>query len=156
MSDALRGLPNSTTKPAARFALLVGVLMATSSCAVTQHTNATDMQCPDAPKCVSSEESASQFIEPFTFNDQPQQAMARLKAAVLNEENVTITKETATELYAEASSSLFGFVDDMKFVLVPTEGKIQVRSSARTGFSDLGVNRRRVEQIRAAFNGSAP
>lgn len=140
-----------------KFALIAGVLLTTTSCAITQHTDPANMKCPDAPKCVSSEEpNSSQFIEPLTFADQPDQAMARLKVAVLSEENTTITKEEPTSLYAEVRSQLFGFVDDMKFVLVPTQGKIQVRSSARTGYSDFGVNRRRVERIRELFNASTP
>ena len=135
-----------------RFTLLACIVMAASSCAVGQHADANDMQCPGSPKCVSSEETgSSQFIEPFVFDDQPDQAMARLKSAVLSEEGVTITKEQGNTLYAEARSDLFGFVDDMKFVLMPAAGKIQVRSSARTGYSDLGVNRRRVERIRTVF-----
>jgi uncharacterized protein (DUF1499 family) len=136
-----------------KFTLIAGVLLTTSSCAITQHTDPTNMKCPDAPKCVSSEEpNSSHFIEPLTFTDQPDQVMARLKVAVLSEENITITKEEPTSLYAEVRSQLFGFVDDMKFVLVPTQGKVQVRSSARTGYSDFGVNRRRVERIRSVFN----
>jgi len=138
-----------------KYLALVGILMAVSSCSITQHVDNNDMKCPSSPKCVSSEEQGTaQFIEPFDFNDQPEQAMARLRMALLNEENVTITNEQPTYLYAEVRSPLFGFVDDMKFVLTAEQGKIQVRSSARTGFSDLGVNRRRVERIRTVFNAS--
>jgi uncharacterized protein (DUF1499 family) len=46
---------------------------------------------------------------------------------------------------------LMGFVDDVEFYLDPTVGKIQMRAAARLGQSDLGVNRDRLEAIRAAF-----
>ena len=47
------------------------------------------------------------------------------------------------------------FVDDVEFYFPPAEsGKImiQVRSASRVGHSDFGVNRERIEQIRAEFN----
>jgi uncharacterized protein (DUF1499 family) len=113
------------------------------------------MKCPEPPKCASSEEkNTAKFIEPFSFDDQPAQAMARLKTAVLSEDNATITKQQPTTLYAEVRSQIFGFVDDVKFVLLPEQNTIQVRSSARTGYSDFGVNRRRLERIREVFNES--
>lgn len=136
-----------------KYVFLVGILLAISSCSITKHVDPNNMKCPDSPKCVSSEEqNTTQFIEPFSFSGQPEQAMARLKTALLSEENVTITKEQLTYLYAEVHSQLFGFVDDVKFVLLPEQRIIQVRSSARTGYSDLGVNRRRIERIRDVFN----
>ena len=140
-----------------QYLLLVAMLMAISSCSITQQVDPTDMKCPDSPKCVSSEErNTGQFIEPFSFRDQPDQAMTRLKTAVLSEANTVITSEQPTSLYAEVRSQIFGFVDDLKFVLLPDQGTIQVRSSARTGYSDLGVNRRRIERIREVFIESAP
>ena len=138
-----------------RLAPLVAILITTSSCAITQHVNGTDMKCPSSPKCVSSEErNTPRFIEPFSFDDQPKQAMKRLKVALLEEDHVTITHEESTSLLAEVRSQIFGFVDDVKFVLLPEQGTIQVRSSARTGYSDLGVNRRRIERIRRVFEDS--
>jgi uncharacterized protein (DUF1499 family) len=46
-----------------------------------------------------------------------------------------------------------GFVDDVEFQLNPDLGLVQVRSASRTGYWDLGVNRRRVEAIRKAYQG---
>jgi uncharacterized protein (DUF1499 family) len=47
--------------------------------------------------------------------------------------------------------SLLGFVDDLIFVASPEEKVIHVRSAARSGTWDLGVNRRRVERIRKLY-----
>jgi len=46
---------------------------------------------------------------------------------------------------------LLGFVDDLEFCLDDQNKTIHVRSASRLGYSDLGKNRQRVEQIRAAF-----
>jgi uncharacterized protein (DUF1499 family) len=40
----------------------------------------------------------------------------------------------------------------MEFMLDTDRRVIHVRSASRTGYSDLGVNRRRVERLREAFN----
>jgi uncharacterized protein (DUF1499 family) len=44
-----------------------------------------------------------------------------------------------------------GFVDDLEFYFPREESVIHLRSAARLGESDLGVNRRRLEQIRLAL-----
>jgi uncharacterized protein (DUF1499 family) len=61
----------------------------------------------------------------------------------------TIIIETDDYLHAECSSAFFGFVDDLELHSRPTEKSIAVRSAARLGHSDLGVNRKRVENLRA-------
>jgi len=45
-----------------------------------------------------------------------------------------------------------GFVDDVEFLIAPTAKVIHVRSASRLGESDLGVNRKRIETIRAKLN----
>ena len=54
-------------------------------------------------------------------------------------------------LYAEFTSRLMGFVDDVEFLL-EAAGAIQVRSASRLGKGDLGVNRARIEAIRALLD----
>ncbi|MGH7970152.1 MAG: DUF1499 domain-containing protein, partial [Limisphaerales bacterium] len=54
-------------------------------------------------------------------------------------------------LHAEFRSPLMGFVDDVEFVLAPEQKLIHVRSAARLGYSDFGVNRKRAEFLRAQF-----
>jgi len=57
--------------------------------------------------------------------------------------------ETDDYLHAECSSAFFGFVDDLELHLRPGQGTIAVRSAARLGHSDFGVNRKRVEKLRS-------
>ena len=54
-------------------------------------------------------------------------------------------------LHVEVRSAVMRFVDDTEFELRPGEGIIAVRSAARTGIGDGGVNRKRVERIRQAL-----
>ena len=132
--------------------MMVGILMATSSCAITEIMSENDGSCPDAPKCVSSQvNDPRHFIEPYTFDDHPAEAMLRLKEALLIEKRVTIVIEQPTYLRAEVRSLIFRFVDDVEFTLLPDQGLVHIRSSARIGYTDFGVNRRRVERIRQSF-----
>ena len=69
----------------------------------------------------------------------------------MQEPRITIVREEEGYMHAEARSLLFRFVDDVEFLLDADNRLIHVRSASRTGYSDLGVNRRRVERIRTAF-----
>ncbi len=59
-----------------------------------------------------------------------------------------IVTQTTDYLYAEYESALLGFVDDVEFWSPPGTKVIHVRSASRLGYSDLGANRARIEDIR--------
>ena len=101
--------------------------------------------CPGTPNCVNSQSDKPQEkIEPL-----PAVPIYELKKVIESMERTTIITETSNYLYAEFKSKLMGFVDDVEFYLDPAENVIHVRSASRLGKSDLGVNRARVEEIRA-------
>ena len=101
--------------------------------------------CPGSPNCVSSQSEDAQFkIDPL-----PPVTIADLKTIVANMERTTIIEETDNYLYAEFKSKLMGYVDDVEFYLDSDANVIQVRSASRLGKSDLGVNRKRIEEIRS-------
>lgn len=116
--------------------------------------------CPWKPNCVCSTGDpgdASHFIAPLAFNGAAVAAWQRLAALIKSRERVTIVTEDADYLHAEFNSRSLGYVDDVEFALDAKAGLIQVRSASRLGVRDFGVNRARVESIRAAFApGSAP
>lgn len=58
-------------------------------------------------------------------------------------------------VHAEFRSTLFRFVDDVEFLLPAGEPLIQVKSASRLGYSDMGVNRKRVEGLRERFETGA-
>lgn len=108
--------------------------------------------CPDKPNCVSSQaQDLAHSIEPFSYSDSAQEALHRLKTALATEQRLTVITEQGNYLHAEARSMVFRFVDDVEFLFYPGHKLIHVRSASRSGYSDLGVNRRRIERIRQAF-----
>ncbi|NET30494.1 MAG: DUF1499 domain-containing protein [Cyanothece sp. SIO1E1] len=106
--------------------------------------------CPDTPNCVVSQDAdAKHKIEPLAYGGEPAVAIANIKTIIQAMERSKIIEESENYLYAEFSSNLMGFVDDVEFYLIPQEQIIHVRAAARLGKSDLGVNRKRIESIRA-------
>ncbi|MFH7027983.1 MAG: DUF1499 domain-containing protein [Heteroscytonema crispum UTEX LB 1556] len=109
--------------------------------------------CPNSPNCVSSQSTdALHTIEPLTYNSNPEKAIANLKSVIQSLPRTKIITESKDYLYAEFKSALMGFVDDVEFYLDRNANVIHVRSASRLGQSDLGVNRKRIETIRAKFN----
>jgi uncharacterized protein (DUF1499 family) len=108
--------------------------------------------CPPAPNCVcSTDRAAPHYVEPLDFTGDPDKAMSRLKAVLADQRRTRVVAEEGDYLHAECTSWLFRFVDDLEFAMDRLAKKIHVRSAARLGKYDFGVNRRRVEAIRRAF-----
>lgn len=100
--------------------------------------------CPDSPNCVSSFESReSHQIAPL------EASIAQVRAALMAMPGTQIIREQDQYLYAEFTTRLMGFVDDVEFL--EQAGRIHVRSASRLGKSDLGVNRKRIEALREAI-----
>jgi uncharacterized protein (DUF1499 family) len=85
------------------------------------------------------------------LNAPPEQAWPAARAAVLSLPRTQIVAESANYLHAECSSAVFGFVDDLELHLRPKSGLIAVRSASRLGYRDFGVNRKRIEKLRAVL-----
>lgn len=106
--------------------------------------------CPASPNCVSSlATDQPHFIPPFKIVGAINAASLALKNALLSQERTVITEEKENTLHAEATSLVFRFVDDID-VLLDSEARLfHIRSASRIGYGDFGVNRKRVEQLRA-------
>ena len=108
--------------------------------------------CPSSPNCVSSDaRDGSHRVEPLQLAIAPAEAWRSVREAVSELSRSRIVKETPDYLHVECRSALFGFVDDLELQLRPTEEIVAIRSASRLGHSDLGVNRRRVEALRASL-----
>jgi uncharacterized protein (DUF1499 family) len=105
------------------------------------------------PNNVSSQADAADrahHVEPYVYSGGPSAGMLKLKRILEKTDRVSVIEARTDYIYAEFSTPLMGFVDDVEFY---NDGKqIQVRSASRLGYSDLGVNRKRVEALRKALN----
>ena len=108
--------------------------------------------CPASPNCLSSDaHDSAHKIPPFQLTKPATGVWQVVRELVSKLPRTRIVNETSDYLHAESRSSVFGFVDDLELHLRPSAGVIAVRSAARLGYSDFGVNRRRVESLRTAL-----
>jgi uncharacterized protein (DUF1499 family) len=90
-------------------------------------------------------------MEPIPFTGAPEEALQKLKELVAGMPRTRILVADDNYLHAEFRSRVFGFVDDVEFLIDAEQRQIHFRSASRVGHSDLGANRKRMEGIRAAF-----
>jgi uncharacterized protein (DUF1499 family) len=108
--------------------------------------------CPSSPNCVSTQaDDDGHRMEPIAFTESPAEAMQWLESAVASIPRMKIAVATDDYLYAEASSLVFRFVDDVEFFIDKEAHVIHFRSASRVGRSDFGANRRRMKAVRQAF-----
>lgn len=79
----------------------------------------------------------------------PKPDFSALVAYVTDMPRTEVVERTDRYIHAEASSALFGFVDDLELLLDVNNSSIQARSVSRLGDSDLGVNANRLGELKA-------
>lgn len=109
--------------------------------------------CPDSPNCVSSMASEQKHhVEPL---DTSGMAQEKAKAVIMNilkdTKRCRIITVEEQYIHAEYRSFLFRFVDDLELFFPEATPLIHIKSASRIGYSDFGVNRKRVEKIRSLF-----
>ena len=110
---------------------------------------------PSSPNCVSTQATDhAHGIAPYRFQKNLDAAKTMLKAIVAGLCSApNSSRKRRFSLRYEFTSALLRFVDDVEFVFDEDHRTIHFRSASRTGYSDLGVNRRRMEDIRALSEG---
>lgn len=108
--------------------------------------------CPSSPNCVSSDASDERHrVEPYRLKAAPKSAWRGLQNVIAAEPRTRLVSVDERYMHVEFESALMRFIDDTEFLLLPDESIIAVRSASRIGYSDLGVNRERIERIRATL-----
>ena len=100
---------------------------------------------PDQPQHVAAQ------IAPLTIRGSGPATIATVKSIVEAMPGTKVVTSDADYLYAQFTTPFMKFVDDVEFWFDPIAQVIQVRSASRIGQSDMGLNRKRVEAVRAAL-----
>lgn len=133
----------------AAFGLLLWSCNAPSIAQKSKSADSPLKSCPASPNCVSSAANDDRHrIEPFHLQLDPQKAWPEIRKTILELERTKIITATDSYLHVECRSSVFKFVDDLELFLQTDQRLIQIRSAARLGYYDFGVNRKRVEDLR--------
>lgn len=90
---------------------------------------------------------------PYRYKKPRAEAKEALKATIATLPRTKLVDEDESYLHYEFTSLLLRFVDDVEFLFEETTKTVHFRSASRTGYSDLGVNRKRMEQVRALVEG---
>jgi uncharacterized protein (DUF1499 family) len=107
--------------------------------------------CGSKPNCVSSQSEASSDFYIAPLSGQPVDSLWENLKTLLEDMGFVVQSEQENYIHAVATTRLMGFVDDLEFLKSEEQNLIEVRSASRVGYSDLGVNRKRVEAIRQAL-----
>jgi uncharacterized protein (DUF1499 family) len=140
-------------KGLALFAVFGCLTFLLSGCSAPQKAdiglaNGSLRSCPTSPNCVSSVATdATQKVGPFLLQASSVEAWLVVKKTILTLPRTRIVSSTDDYLHAECRSAIFGFVDDLELQLLPERKQIAIRSAARLGYYDFGVNRKRGEEL---------
>jgi len=92
----------------------------------------------------------------MAFEGSTADAKAKLLQIINELPRTTVVEDRADYLHVEFRSLIFRFVDDVEFSIDGANHVVHFRSAARLGYSDLGVNRKRMQTIHKKFTGGMP
>ena len=105
------------------------------------------------PHGVSSQsQSAKMRVDPLYYSGTSQEPWEVVKQVASELPRSILVEESVNYLHYEVRTRIFKFVDDLEFALDAGGSRIEIRSASRNWYWDIGVNRKRVEEIREAFN----
>lgn len=107
---------------------------------------------PRSPNAVSSYATGEQYgIQPIPFSGDPKDVRSDIVQVLEQMPRSEIIEQQDLYVRAEFQSAFFRFVDDVEFLIDPSEEVVHFRSASRLGHSDLGVNRTRMEDFKERF-----
>lgn len=131
--------------------ILFGLIIL-SGCSSTPENNgmkpAKLSPCPDTPNCVNSQVTDFHAVAPFVMRKADKANWNAIVAVVTAIPRTKVVEQTDGYLHVEVSTLIFRFTDDMELLLSDNGATIDIRSASRLGLSDMGVNGRRVENLR--------
>jgi len=110
------------------------------------------LPCAGKPNCVSTEAvDPDRKMAPIPVSGDETSTREKLLAAIAAQHGSHIEIADGGFVVATFRSRLFGFVDEAQFLIETAEHRIRFRSGACSGYYDFGVNRSRIESIRATL-----
>jgi uncharacterized protein (DUF1499 family) len=109
-------------------------------------------KCPDSPNCIGShyQLDVDHHLDPLKYETTKENAKKLLLSILNRTDNAKVITNDSDYIHVEFTSSIFKFVDDVEFNF-QEENLIHFRSASRTGHSDLGANKKRMETITFRF-----
>jgi uncharacterized protein (DUF1499 family) len=100
------------------------------------------------PNNVSSQAKVDdKKVATLAFKETPEATMTAIKKAVETYGGATVKEESDSYLYVVFTTSLMKYNDDVEFWLDTENKQVHFRSSSRAGYSDMGLNRKRYDDL---------
>lgn len=104
--------------------------------------------CPATPNCVCSTASRpSQQLPPLRYQGTTTEALQRVIEVLGSWPRVKIVEQRPNYLHVVCTTRLCRFKDDLEILTDEAQRLLHYRSASRIGYSDLGANRRRLQQL---------
>lgn len=108
--------------------------------------------CGDKPNCVSSEDSRADYnIQRLKLSAPAARAWLVIKEEAKKLPKLEVVEEKPNYLHVVSRSRIMNFTDHIELKLNPADNTLSVKSASVTGYSDLGVNRDRIEALYQAL-----
>lgn len=107
---------------------------------------------PNKPNAVSSQtEIMDKRVEPLKFIGDLENSKKLVIDIINTFKNIEIIKNEENYIYAIFSTEKMKYKDDVEFYFDEDKKLIHFRSASRVGYSDMGVNRKRYEDIKKVY-----
>jgi uncharacterized protein (DUF1499 family) len=104
--------------------------------------------CPKSPNCVSTQsKDEKRKMEPLKYYSTLEEAKSKIKGIINSFKRTTLITEEDNYLHFEFRTATFKFVDDVEFYFDDSAKIIHFRSASRVGWSDMGVNKKRMKKV---------
>ena len=106
--------------------------------------------CPDKPNCVSTQADpgdSEHYMPALSYSVDPKEVLAAVESILLDMPRSKLKSKTDTRIHFTFRSRIFRFVDDVEVVIDDANKELHFRSAARMGYSDIGVNRKRMTEF---------
>jgi uncharacterized protein (DUF1499 family) len=108
--------------------------------------------CPTSPNCVSTQATDDvHAMSPLPYTGTKELAMEKLIGVIKSMKRTKVISRTDSYLYVEFTTSLMRYVDDVEFYFDDAIKSISFRSASRIGYSDMGVNKKRMREVGTRF-----
>lgn len=106
--------------------------------------------CQSKPNCVCScQDDEAHHISPLPFSSE--ETLDQIQAFFSTNYIAQVVEKSPNYLHIVITTPTLRFKDDLVFVVNHEKGIIEVRSASRVGYSDVGVNRTRIEALRSSL-----
>lgn len=107
---------------------------------------------PNKPNAVSSQtDIMEKRVEPLKFIGDSDNSKKLIIESINQFKNMKIIKNEKNYLYVVFATDKMKYKDDVEFYFDEDKKIIHFRSASRVGYSDMGVNKKRYEEIKKLY-----